>query len=243
MSHFNCMKYRHFVVTGCLCLLSMHVSAQSIIDNKSNEELSLMLDEVVVTGTGTEHFLKDAPVQTEVINRKMLESYGGSSLEEILSSLSASFDFNQSDMGSQMQVGGLGNDYILVLIDGKKIHGDVGGQNNLGLIDPARIDKIEIVKGASSTLYGSDAMAAVINIITKKNTTDDIFLSNTTRGGSYGELRQSNTAQFRLGKVTSITNFQLKHSDGWPNLSHPYRYSMFMFEQPASISDSGTRQY
>ena len=99
----------------------MHVSAQSIIDNKSEEELSLMLDEVVVTGTGTEHFLKDAPVQTEVINRKMLESYGGSSLEEILSSLSASFDFNQSDMGSQMQVGGLGNDYILVLIDGKKI--------------------------------------------------------------------------------------------------------------------------
>ena len=230
------MNYRHFV-TGCLCLLSMHVSAQSIIENKSEEELSLMLDEVVVTGTGTEHFLKDAPVQTEVINRKMLESYGGSSLEEILSSLSASFDFNQSDMGSQMQVGGLGNDYILVLIDGKKIHGDVGGQNNLGLIDPARIDKIEIVKGASSTLYGSDAMAAVINIITKKNTTDDIFLSNTTRGGSYGELRQSNTVQFKLGKVTSITNFQLKHSDGWQNttVEDPRKY-----EKPVTNSINKT---
>ena len=61
---YNCMNYRHFVVTGCCYLLSMHVSAQSIIENKTNEELSLMLDEVVVTGTGTEHLLKDVPVQT-----------------------------------------------------------------------------------------------------------------------------------------------------------------------------------
>ena len=211
---------------GVVFLYTMHsATAQSILENKSEKELSLMLQEVVVTGTGTEHYLKDAPVQTEVINRKTLDSYGGTSLEEILTGLCPSFDFNTSDMGSNMQLGGLGNGYVLLLIDGKKVHGDVGGQNNLGLIDPSRIERIEIVKGASSALYGSDAMAGVVNIITKKHR-DDILIKNTTRGGSYGEIRQSNTIQFKFGKWTSSTNFQLKHSDGWQNTMNedPNRY-------------------
>ena len=50
-------------------------------------------------------------------------------------------------MGSQMQLGGLGNSYILILIDGKRIHGDVGGENDLGLIDPQNIERIEFVEG------------------------------------------------------------------------------------------------
>ena len=116
--------------------------------------------------------------------------------------LTSSLDFNQDDMGSQMQLNGLGNNYILILIDGKRIHGDVGGQNDLGLIDPNNIDKIEIVKGASSALYGSDAIAGVINIITKKHD-EGILLENTTRVGSYGDIRQHNGIGFRLGMGSS----------------------------------------
>ena len=105
------------------------------------------------------------------------------------------------------------------------MHGDVGGQNNLGLIDPARIERIEIVKGAASALYGSDAIAGVVNIILKKHR-ENILIENTSRGGSYGEFRQSNTVQFKVGKFTSSTNFQLKHSDGWQNTTYedPNRY-------------------
>ena len=114
---------------------------------------------------------------------------------------------------------GLGNSYILILIDGKRIHGDNGGENDLGLIDPHNIEKIEIVKGASSALYGSDAIAGVINIITKRHDTDGVLLENTTRGGSYGELRQHNGIAFNFGKLKSYTNFQLQHSDGWQNTS------------------------
>ena len=174
------------------------------------------LQEVVVTGTGTQHLLKDAPVQTEVITSKMLRNYGGRSLQDILAGLTASFSFNEDDMGSQIQLNGLGNDYILILIDGKRIHGDVGGQNDLSLIDPHNIEKIEIVKGASSALYGSDAIAGVINVITKKHD-DGLLLENSTRGGSYGDLRQHNGLGIAIGKVKSYTNFQLQHSDGWQN--------------------------
>lgn len=175
------------------------------------------LPEIVVTGTGTEHLLKDAPVQTEVITSRMLQRYAGKSIEDILAGLTASFAFGQDDMGAQMQLGGLGNAYILVLIDGKRIHGDVGGQNELSLIDPQNIERIEIVKGASSALYGSDAIAGVVNIITRKHRDQGIMAENTTRIGSYGDVRQHNGLALNYGRFSSYTNFQLQHSDGWQN--------------------------
>lgn len=175
------------------------------------------LKEVVVTATGTQHTLKDVPVQTEVISRKMLDSYGGKSLEEILGGLTSSFAFSEGDMGSQMQLGGLGNSYILILVDGKRLHGDVGGENDLGLIDPQNIERIEIVKGAQSALYGSDAMAGVINIITKKHAEQSFYVDNALRIGAYNDRRQHNTLAFNAGKWGSQTNFQLQHSGGWQN--------------------------
>ena len=177
------------------------------------------LQEVVVTGTGTQHLLKDAPVQTEVISHRQLQQYAGKSLEDILSGLTASFAFNQSDMGSGLQLNGLGNSYVLILVDGRRLHGDNGGDNDLSLIDPHNIEKIEIVKGASSALYGSDAIAGVINIITKKHRTQGIMLENTTRVGSYGDIRQHDGIALNYGKWSSYTNFQLQHSDGWQNTS------------------------
>ena len=186
------------------------------------------LQEVVVTGTGTRHLLKNAPVQTEVITNKMLSQYGGKSLEDILAGLTASFAFNEGDMGSQMQLNGLGNNYILILIDGKRIHGDVGGENDLGLIDPHNIEKIEIVKGAQSALYGSDAMAGVINIITKKHTDSGIFVDNSTRYGTHNDLRQHNTLALAFGKFISQTNFQLQRNDGWQNTSEEYAEAMVL---------------
>ena len=209
------MKPKYLLATAMLCLAPT-LMAQSIIQNKSQEELSRVLDEVVVTGTGTEHLLKDTPVQTEVINNKVLRNYAGRSLEDILSMLATSLDFNESDMGSGISMNGLGNSYILIMVDGKRLHGDVGGDNDLSLIDPNNIEKIEIVKGASSALYGSDAIAGVINIITKKHE-EGVLLENTSRVGSYGDVRQHNGIGFNIGRFQSYTNFQLQHSDGWQN--------------------------
>ena len=196
--------------------LGAAIGAFSLVSMAQTPVLSDSLQEVVVTGTGTQHLLKDAPVQTEVITRQMLRQYGGSSLQDILSGLSSSFAFNEGDMGAQMQMNGLGNSYILILIDGKRLHGDNGGENDLGLIDPHNIEKVEIVKGASSALYGSDAIAGVINIITKKHD-GSLLMENTSRVGSYGDVRQHDGLGFTVGKLKSYTNFQLQHSDGWQN--------------------------
>ena len=190
------------------------------------------LGEVVITGTGTQHLLRDVPVHTEVIDQKTIRQYGAADIEGLLGSLSASFAFNEGDMGSQMQMNGLGNNYILVLVNGRRLHGDVGGENDLSLIDPQNIDHIEIVKGAASALYGSDAIAGVINIITRRHD-EGIGLENTTRLGSYGDLRQHNTIALAWNRLRSETNFQLQHSDGWQNTATEYTPS-----STAPITDS-----
>ena len=217
-------------------ILPIFLTVPYVVQAQSNDSLNHILNEVVVVGTGTEHKLKDVPVQTEVITSRQLKQFNGSSLEDILSMLSPSFDFSTSDMGSNMQLGGLGNGYILVLIDGKRIHGDVGGQNNLGQIDPARIERIEIIKGAASALYGSDAIAGVINVIMKKDK-ERVLVENTSRIGSHFEVRQSDRVQLKMGNITSVTNFQLKHTDGWQNTTYenPNRY-----EKPVTNSINKT---
>lgn len=192
------------------------VSAQSILDGKKTEDLSLMLEEVVVTGTGTEHYLKDAPVQTEVITRRALEQFQARSMEELLAGLSPSLTFHDGSMGSHIQLNGLNNDYILILIDGKRMNGDVGGQNDLNLLNPANIERIEIVKGAASSLYGSDAIAGVINIITKKHH-DKTEFTSTSRVGAYGDVRESASLGLTIGKVKSMTGVNFHHTDGWRN--------------------------
>ena len=215
------MKKRLTTILLSFCAI-VSVEAQSDIWRSDS------LQEVVVTGTGTQHLLKNAPVQTEVITQKMLRQYGGKSLEDILAGLTASFAFNEGDMGSQMQLNGLGNSYIQILIDGKRIHGDVGGENDLGLIDPHNIEKIEIVKGAQSALYGSDAMAGVVNIITKKHTEKGVFVDNSTRYGSHNDLRQHNSLVLTFGDFSSQTNFQMQRNDGWQNTAEEYAEAMVL---------------
>ena len=205
------MKRRLITGLALLCLATS-ITAQTTLQADA-------LQEVVVTGTGTQHLLKDAPVQTEVISHRQLQQYAGQSIEDILSGLTASFTFSENDLSSRLQMNGLGNSYVLILIDGRRLHGDNGGENDLSLIDPHNIERIEIVKGASSALYGSDAIAGVINIITKKHREQGVMVENTSRFGSYGDIRQHNGLALNYGRLSSYTNFQLQHSDGWQNTS------------------------
>ncbi|WP_321295466.1 TonB-dependent receptor [Marinifilum fragile] len=177
-------------------------------------ESKSQLGEIVVTGTGTAHHLKTAPVQTELINKKAIASAGASDFNELMMSVSPSFDFNPGTMGAMMTINGLGNDFILVLVDGKRMYGDVGGNTDLNRINPDDVERIEVLKGASSLLYGSDAIAGVVNIITKKSK-QKVNVSNTSRIREYRTYQQSNTVDLNLGKFSWNGNFNHKRSDGW----------------------------
>lgn len=212
------MKKIPFIKAASLLLCSgmQQLSAQSILDGKNKPELSVMLSEVVVTGTGTEHLRQDAPVQTEIITKRSIERYQARSLDELLGGLMASFSFHGGSMGSNVSLNGLNNSYILIMIDGRRMNGDIGGQNDLNFINLEDIERIEMVKGAVSSLYGSDAIAGVINIITKK-AQSNFSLSSTSRIGAYGELQESLSVNLGSSKIKSLISFQIKHTDGWQN--------------------------
>ncbi len=180
------------------------------------EESEGTLGEIVVTGTGTPHHLKTAPVPTELVTGKMVERIAAPDFENLMGTISPSFDFSPGTMGSFMQLNGLGNDFIVILINGRRVYGDMGGLNDLGRIDPNNIERIEVVKGASSSLYGSDAIAGVINIITKKSVSK-FSVTNSTQYSNYNTLQQTNNIQFNTRFISGQTTFSQKQSDGWQN--------------------------
>ncbi|MFA8434720.1 MAG: TonB-dependent receptor domain-containing protein [Marinifilaceae bacterium] len=178
------------------------------------EKSDRVLGEVVVTGTGTPHHMKSAPVQTELISKKLVKGVSAPTFTDLMSSISPSFDFSPGTMGSFMQLNGLGNDYILVMVNGKRMYGDIGGHNDLNRINPDNIERIEVVKGASSSLYGSEAIAGVINIITK-DSKRKVQVENNSRIGENGSWQQNNNLHLNFGRFSSTTTYSRKESDGW----------------------------
>lgn len=177
------------------------------------EKSQINLDEVTVTGTGSHYKLKNSPVQTELISRKTIENIGATSVENLLTTVSPSFDFSPSaGMGTFAHINGLGSKYITFMIDGRKMTGDIGGNIDLSRINTENIEKIEIVKGASSSLYGSDAIGGIVNIITKKNN-NALKISSNSQIGENGKFSENANVALKLGKLSSNTNFNYKKSD------------------------------
>jgi len=190
------------------------------------------LGEVVITGTGTPHHLKTAPVPTELISKKMVDRVAAPDMPTLLQNISPSFDFSPGKMGANMQLNGLSNDFIVILVDGRRMYGDVGGQNDLNRINPDNIERVEVVKGASSSLYGSEAIGGVINIITKKSKRK-VNVTNNTRISDYNSLQQQNNVDLNFGKISSHTNFSYKQTDGWKNSSYVWEKPKKKKSEPA----------
>lgn len=137
------------------------------------------LNEVVVTATRTERKLGNVAVPVRIIKQKTIQQAGSLRLKDILQEQAGLFITNGFGAGVQMQ--GLNPDYTLILIDGEPLVGRTAGVLDLNRLTVGNIRKIEIVKGPSSSLYGSEAMAGVINIIT-----DQSFKKQLTAGIRYG---------------------------------------------------------
>lgn len=126
------------------------------------------LDETVVTATRTEKKLKNVPILTQVITSKQIEARSITDVRGLLEQEVPGLNFQEVGFGASIDIQGLGAKHILFLIDGERIAGENGGNIDYSRINVYDIERIEIVKGAASALYGSQAMGGVINIITKQ---------------------------------------------------------------------------
>jgi outer membrane receptor for ferrienterochelin and colicins len=129
------------------------------------QEKSGNLQEIVVAATRTERSVEQLPMPVTVLNTEKIAETGAIRLSEILREQTGLQI--TSDHGSGLQMQGLDSDYILILLDGEPMIGRTAGTFDLDRISVSNIDRIEILRGPSSAIYGSEAMGGVINIITK----------------------------------------------------------------------------
>jgi outer membrane receptor for ferrienterochelin and colicins len=140
------------------------------------------LDEIVVTGTKTPHSLKDVPVPTVVLNAEDIENASAQTVSDLLRSVPGLFVVSEDVPGVtswRARIRGLdfNSGYGLVLVNGQRVKGGGMGEYGTGVnqVPLSLIEKIEIIKGPGSVLYGSDALAGVVNIITKGCPEDPLY--------------------------------------------------------------------
>lgn len=174
------------------------------------EESYVNLAQVVVTGTGTHHRMADTPVPVTVITSADIKNSSATTLEEALTKLNPSFSFSTNGMGTTMTLNGIAQDYVLILLNGKKM----AGEDTYSRINIESVKRIEVLNGAASALYGTDAIGGVINIITDepKNT---IQATSNTRVSSHGRWSEAVSADVSVGKFSSFTNYRRSESDSW----------------------------
>ncbi len=128
------------------------------------------LDEVVVTGTRTPKFLKDTPIQTRVINAKEIARLDATNVQDLLQQELPGVEFTYAmNQQTHLNFSGFGGQGVLFLVDGERLAGETMDDVDFTRLSMDNVERIEIVKGAASALYGSNATGGVINIITKKS--------------------------------------------------------------------------
>ncbi|MGG9961647.1 TonB-dependent receptor plug domain-containing protein [Ferruginibacter sp. SUN106] len=206
-------KYNNIfsLLLGGLLVANFSFAQKNVKDTGFNKLTTI--DEVIVTATRTQKSIGNIPVPIQVISKKFIQQTGSQKLIDILQQqtglvladnpLGQALQGYPNPFGSGIQLQGLDPAYTLILLDGEPLTGRNAGILNLGRVAVGNIQQIEIVKGPATSLYGSDALAGVINIITEKpkNTTAGIQLhhsTNNTWGFTASSFIKKNKTAFQL---------------------------------------------
>lgn len=190
-----------------LVLLSTITSFVLIQNSLANTALE---DVTVTTATKTEKNIDGVSASVIVVTKEDIERISASTLKDVfekIPSINAQFGrFPHPSSASKASVSirGAGANGTLILIDGKRLSGETEGPYELNRIPAAMIERIEIVKGSMSTLYGSDAIGGVINIITKKVDKNNSTLDVKYGQNGHGEAKEKNINFTTAGKKEDI---------------------------------------
>ncbi|HEX2165645.1 MAG TPA: TonB-dependent receptor [Longimicrobiales bacterium] len=159
------------------------------------------LSELVVTASRRLQELKDVPVATEVVGRDEIERSGAADLSAVLVEHTGIGAEGGHPVGAGVMLQGLGAERVLVLVDGQPFIGRISGGLDVSRIPTSMIERVEVVKGPQSTLYGSEAMGGVVNIITRAPARSARRATIRAVGGSHGRL---DLATGMLGSAGSV---------------------------------------
>lgn len=194
------------------------------------------MNEVVVTGTMKEMSRMDSPIPVEIFTPAFFKKNPTPSLFDalgIINGVQPQLNCNVCNTGD-IHINGMEGPYTMILIDGMPIVSGLATVYGLSGIPNSIVDRIEVVKGPASSLYGSEAMGGVINVITKKADKAPL-LSVDLMGTSWQEYTADVSAKFSLGKLHNMTGVNYynynnpldKNNDGFTDLTIQNRVSVF----------------
>ena len=179
---------------------------------QANIRDSVNLDPVVVTASHTPKALKDAPVLTRLITLHDIKIADATNIQDMLTQEIPGLEFGLAmTQETSLMMSGFGGNAVLFLVDGERMAGETMDNVDYNRMSLENVGRIEIVKGASSALYGSNAVGGVVNIISRENL--EPWTANVnSRYNSFGhEWRNGASFSFNNAKWNSQTSFQ--HTD------------------------------
>lgn len=226
------MKKERFVLaffTGCL-ISAVSLQAQTSKDS-TKVARSYAINEVVVTGTRSETDVRHLPMTVSVVGRPQLEASQQTSVLPVLNSqVPGFFSTSRGVMGygvatgasGQMSLRGIGGPAqaalpttgLLVLIDGHPQYMGLMGHPIADAYQTMMAERVEVLRGPASVLYGSNAMGGVINIVTRKMQEDGIRTNINIGAGAYGSVQTEATNRIRKGRFSSTVTASYNRTDG-----------------------------
>lgn len=226
------MKKERFVLaffTGCL-MSAVSLQAQTSKDS-TKVARSYAINEVVVTGTRSETDVRHLPMTVSVVGRPQLEASQQTSVLPVLNSqVPGFFSTSRGVMGygvatgasGQMSLRGIGGPAqaalpttgLLVLIDGHPQYMGLMGHPIADAYQTMMAERVEVLRGPASVLYGSNAMGGVINIVTRKMQEDGIRTNINIGAGAYGSVQTEATNRIRKGRFSSTVTASYNRTDG-----------------------------
>lgn len=226
------MKKERFVLaffTGCL-ISAVSLQAQTGKDS-TKVARSYAINEVVVTGTRSETDVRHLPMTVSVVGRPQLEASQQTSVLPVLNSqVPGFFSTSRGVMGYGVATGASGQMFLrgiggpaqaglpttglLVLIDGHPQYMGLMGHPIADAYQTMMAERVEVLRGPASVLYGSNAMGGVINIVTRKMQEDGIRTNINIGAGSYGSVQTEATNRIRKGRFSSTVTASYNRTDG-----------------------------
>lgn len=209
-------------------LLISAISLLSLLRTYGAEsrDTTLLLNEVVVTGSNEAVGRNLLPYTVTTVGTTQLEATGNTRVLSAISGLVPSlfvsernvFGFGVSNGGSgHIKMRGVGGDRasaVLMMVDGQPQFAGLYSHHVADFYQAEYVDKVEVLRGPASVLYGSNAMAGVINIITRNATLDGVRTTVTSQYGSYNTWLSSLTNTVRFGKFSSLISLGYDRTDG-----------------------------
>ena len=186
-----------------LLMPAVNLSAETAIRD------SVELNPIVVTASHTPKTLKDAPVVTRLITLHDIKIVDATNIQDMLTQEIPGLEFGLAmSQETSLNMSGFGGSAVLFLVDGERMAGETMDNTDYNRMNLDNVGRIEIVKGASSALYGSNAVGGVVNIISRENLEPWTANAN-TRYNTFGhEWRNGASFSFNTEKWNSQTSFQ-----------------------------------